>query len=154
MTPLAIAQLVLFFAVLLLLTRPLGRYLARVMEGEPIFLQRPLGWLERGTYRVLGVDPAQDMRWTTYAVSMLAFSLVSMLFSYAVLRLQGLLPLNPQGFDGRQMPADLAFNVVNQVSFRVPDLAALRRKLQQLVADEKYEDAARVRDQIRRLEEG
>ena len=115
MTPLAIAQIALFFVLLLALVRPLGVYMARVLEGERTFLQGGLGWLERGTYRLLGISPAENMKWTTYAVSLLLFSLVSLLFSYAVLRLQGYLPLNAQGLGGAQMPPDLAFNTA--VSF-------------------------------------
>jgi potassium-transporting ATPase potassium-binding subunit len=115
MTVFAILQILAFFGALLLLTKPLGAYMARVYAGEKTFLHRPLGWLERGTYRLLGVDPAQDMKWTTYSVAMLLFSLASLLFTYATLRLQGVLPLNPQGFGAEQMPADLAFNTA--VSF-------------------------------------
>ncbi|RYZ10282.1 MAG: potassium-transporting ATPase subunit KdpA [Myxococcales bacterium] len=117
MTAMATLQLVLFLGTLLLLTRPLGAYMARVFgdgrERPP--LHRLLGWLERGAYRALGVDPQRDMSWTTYAVALLLFSLVSTLFSYAVLRLQGVLPLNPQSFGAEQVPADLAFNAA--VSF-------------------------------------
>ena len=115
MTALAIVQLLLFFAILVLLTNPLGAYLARVFAGERTLLQRPLGWLERGTYRLLGIDPDQDMKWTSYAIAMLLFSLVGVLFSYAALRLQGYLPLNPQSLGSKQMPPDLAFNTA--VSF-------------------------------------
>ncbi len=115
MTAFAWIQLLLFFGALLLLTKPLGSHMARVFGGERTFLARPLGWLERGSYRVLGVDPARDMKWTTYCVALLTFSLASGLFSYAALRLQGLLPLNPQHFGAEQMPADLAFNTA--VSF-------------------------------------
>jgi K+-transporting ATPase ATPase A chain len=89
--------------------------MAKVYSGEQTFLHRGLGWLERGTYRLLGVDPEQNMKWTTYAVAMLMFSLVSLLFTYAALRLQGFLPLNPQHYGAAQMPADLAFNTA--VSF-------------------------------------
>jgi potassium-transporting ATPase potassium-binding subunit len=115
MTAFAILQMALFFGLLLALTKPFGSYMAKVFSGEKTFLTRGLGWLERGTYRALGVDPAQDMKWTTYSVAMLLFSLVSLLFTYAALRLQGFLPLNPQGFGGRQMTPDLAFNTA--VSF-------------------------------------
>jgi K+-transporting ATPase ATPase A chain len=110
MTPIAILQIALYFGILLLITKPLGSYMARVFEGEKTFMHRGLGWLERGTYRVLGVDPERNMKWTEYAVAMLMFSLVSMVFTYAVLRLQGVLPLNPQHFGTKQMTADLAFN--------------------------------------------
>src|SRR5512138_2573562 len=91
-------QIVLFFAILLAITKPLGSHMARVFSGERTFLHRPLGWIERGTYRLLGIDPSEDMKWTTYAVAMLAFSLTSLLFTYAALRLQGVLPLNPQHY--------------------------------------------------------
>lgn len=115
MSAMSILQLLLYFGVLLLITKPLGAFMATVLQGERTFLSRPLGWLERGTYRALGVDPNADMKWTSYAQALLAFSLVSLLFTYGVLRLQGLLPLNPQGFGAKQMPPDLAFNTA--VSF-------------------------------------
>ncbi len=115
MTALGILQLVLYFGILLLITKPLGAYMARVFEGEQTFLSKRLGWLERGTYELLGVDPAADMKWTKYAGAMLAFSLASLLFTYGALRLQGLLPLNPQHFGAKQMTPDLAFNTA--VSF-------------------------------------
>jgi K+-transporting ATPase ATPase A chain len=111
----ATLQLVLFFGILLLLTKPLGSYMARVFEGENTFMHRGLGCLERGAYRALGVKPEENMKWTTYAVAMLMFSLASLLFTYLALRLQGVLPLNPQGFGAKQMMPDLAFNAA--VSF-------------------------------------
>jgi len=115
MTALATLQIVLFFGILLLITKPLGTYMARVFEGEKTILQRPLGWLETGTYRALGIDPKEDMKWTTYSVAMLMFSAATAVFTYVALRLQGVLPLNPQHFGTKQMPADLAFNT--SVSF-------------------------------------
>ena len=74
MTAFAWLQLLLFFGILLLITKPLGTYMANVFSGHTTFLHRPLGWLERGTYRLLGVDPETDMKWTTYAVAMLMFT--------------------------------------------------------------------------------
>jgi potassium-transporting ATPase potassium-binding subunit len=115
MTALSILQIVLFFGLLLLITKPLGAYMARVFAGEKTFLHRVFGGLERGTYRLLGINPEEDMKWTTYAIAMLAFSLATLLFTYVVLRLQGMLPLNPQHFDTKQMTPDLAFNTA--VSF-------------------------------------
>jgi len=115
MTVQAIILLLLYFGVLLLITKPLGAYMARVFEGERTFLHGALGWLERGTYRALGVDPNENMKWTTYSVAMLMFSLATLIFSYVALRLQGVLPLNPQHFGARQMPEHLAFNTA--VSF-------------------------------------
>lgn len=115
MAPSSLLLGAVYIGILLLITRPLGAYMARVFQGERTLLQPLLGRLERGTYRLLGIDPAEDMRWTTYSVALLVFSLASLLFSYAVLRLQGLLPLNPQGLGAAQMPPDLAFNTA--VSF-------------------------------------
>jgi K+-transporting ATPase ATPase A chain len=108
-------QLILYFGLLLLITKPLGAYMAQVFAGEETLLHRPLGWLERSTYRLLGVNPSEDMKWTRYATALLVFSLVSLVFTYATLRLQGVLPLNPQGFGAQQMTPDLAFNTA--VSF-------------------------------------
>lgn len=103
-------QILVFFGLILLLTKPLGAYMARVFEGERTFLSPVFGWLERLIYKITGVSPEEDMKWTKYAMSMLVFSAVGMLLTYVLLRVQGLLPLNPQGFDGKQMTPDLAFN--------------------------------------------
>src|SRR5262245_24085438 len=115
MTAMGILQLALYAGLLFLIVKPLGSYMASVFEGQKTFLSRPLGWLERGTYRVLGIDPDHDMKWTEYAIAMLIFSLASLVFTYAALRLQGVLPLNPQHFGTKQMTPDLAFNTA--VSF-------------------------------------
>lgn len=115
MTNFGILQLALYAGLLLLIVKPLGSYMARVFEGQSSFLSRRLGWFERGTYRALGVNPDHDMKWTEYAVSMLLFSLASLVFTYAALRLQGVLPLNPQHLGTKQMTPDLAFNTA--VSF-------------------------------------
>src|SRR5262249_55468723 len=65
---------------------------------------------ERLLYKIFGVKEDEDMQWTTYAFAMLLFSVVGLILSYAILRLQQFLPLNPQHYDTRQMPPDLAFN--------------------------------------------
>ena len=85
-------QIAFFSIALLLVTKPLGIYVFKVYDGSMRWL-RPL---ERVIYRVGGVDPDEDQHWTRYAASMLIFSAASMLLTYAVLRLQHLLPLNPQ----------------------------------------------------------
>ena len=85
-------QIGLFVAIVLLVTKPLGLYLTAVYEGRV----RWLAPVERGLYRAAGIDPNTDQHWTAYAAAMLAFSAVSMLLTYAVLRLQHLLPLNPE----------------------------------------------------------
>jgi len=87
-------QIAFYSVVLLLITKPLGMYVLKVYDGSLTWL-RPV---ERVLYRAAGVDPAEDQHWTRYTASMLIFSAVSMLLTYVVLRLQHLLPLNPQGF--------------------------------------------------------
>lgn len=99
-------QIILFFLIILVVTKPMGLYLAYVFEGKAQWL----GWLERPFYKTLGIRADEDQDWRHYAFSLLAFSGVSMLLTYALLRLQGSLPLNPQGFSGKQMTPHLAFN--------------------------------------------
>ena len=108
MTTLGWAQIALFFAVVLSLVKPLGAYLHRVFEGAEQPLPRVLGRVERLLYRLCGVDPASEQTWSAYAFSLLAFSLCGLLVTYALERLQGVLPFNPQHL-GAIEPA-LAFN--------------------------------------------
>ena len=108
MTVAAWGQLALFSALVLLTTKPLGLYMARVFEGEHRPLPRVLGPVERFLFRLSGVDPSVEQTWVGYTASVLAFSLFSMGVTYAILRLQHVLPLNPQRF-GPVDPA-LAFN--------------------------------------------
>jgi K+-transporting ATPase ATPase A chain len=110
-----IAQILLFFGIILLLTRPMGAYMARVFSGERTMLEPVLRPVERLFYRIFGINDQDDMPWTTYTFALLMFSLVGALLTYALLRLQGHLPLNPQRFTGREMTPDLAFNTA--VSF-------------------------------------
>jgi len=100
----------LFFGVILLLTKPLGAYMARVFQGERTFLTPVLRPIERLFYKLFGVKEDEDMKWTTYTFAMLMFSVVGGLLTYALLRLQGYLPFNPQHFTGKEMTADLSFN--------------------------------------------
>ena len=102
-------QIAVFIALVLAVTKPLGIFMARVFTLERTFLDPVLRPLERLIYKLTGVDERHEMRWTEYAVSMLLFSLVSMLVLYAMQRLQGYLPFNPQRFGGVS-PAHLAFN--------------------------------------------
>jgi potassium-transporting ATPase potassium-binding subunit len=113
MTSNALLQIGLYLAVLLLLVKPLGSYMARVYEGEPVLIGKLLGPLERFLYRAAGVKPETEMTWKGYAVAMLLFNTAGIFVVYALQRLQGVLPLNPQG-----LPAttpDLAFDTA--VSF-------------------------------------
>jgi potassium-transporting ATPase potassium-binding subunit len=89
-------QILVFFAAIFAVTPPFGAFLYRVLEGEAHFLRRPLGWLERLVLRTSGVD-GREQAWPAYALALLAFSAFSMLVTYALQRLQHLLPFNPQG---------------------------------------------------------
>jgi len=108
-----LVQVGLYLLVLVALVRPLGRYMARVYEGERTWLSPLLSPLERLVYRVAGVDPRSEHDWKQYALAALLFNLVGLLVLYLLQRLQGVLPLNPQGF-GAVAP-DSAFNTA--VSF-------------------------------------
>ncbi len=108
MTTNGVLQLVLYLVILLALAKPLGAYMARVYEGRPFGLDRALGSLERLVYRLCGVRPSEEMGWKVYAVTMLLFNFVGMLLVYLLQRVQGALPLNPQGF-GAVSP-DSSFN--------------------------------------------
>ena len=88
-------QFVAFFGVLLLLMRPLGLYIARVVEGEKTFLDPLLRPIERLFYRVCGIQADQEMSWQQYSVAMLIVSFVSLLLTYVIERAQSLLPWNP-----------------------------------------------------------
>src|SRR5271154_7134780 len=101
-------QVFFFFALVLLCAKPLGLYMARVFERERTFADRVFRPLERLIYRLTGIDETHEMRWTEYAVVMLLFSLVTMLVTYAIERLQHLLPLNPQHLAA--VAPDLALN--------------------------------------------
>ena len=89
-------QILLFIAVILLLAKPMGSYLTSVFERRRTILDPVLAPCERLLYRLTGVDPDKEMRWTEYTIVMLIFSAATMLFTYVVERLQGFLPLNPQ----------------------------------------------------------
>ncbi len=102
-------QIFVFLALIFLVTKPLGIFMARVFSGERTFLDPLLRPVERLLYRVTGVDEKHEMRWTEYATAMLLFSAVSMLLLYLIQRIQYWLPFNPQHFAGVE-PEHLAFN--------------------------------------------
>src|SRR5689334_20914268 len=104
------AQILLFFALILVVTKPLGSYMATIFEGRRNFATRVLGPLERGIYRVCGIDTNVDQRWTSYAASLLAFSVAGAVLLYVIQRLQQWLPFNPQHFSAGNVSPDLAFN--------------------------------------------
>jgi K+-transporting ATPase ATPase A chain len=102
-----------FVGILLGLTRPMGTWLFALYEGRRTPLHRVLGPVENGFYKLAGIDPGVEQSWRRYAVHMLIFNTVLLLLTYAVLRLQGVLPVNPLGYAG--VSEHLAFNTA--VSF-------------------------------------
>jgi K+-transporting ATPase ATPase A chain len=102
-------QILFFLALIFLVTKPMGVFMTKVFNRERTFMDPVLRPLEKLLYRVTGVDENHEMRWTEYAVSMLLFSLVSMLVLYLMERVQGFLPFNPQKL-GAVSPPQLAFN--------------------------------------------
>ena len=102
------AQIGLFFVAILAATAPLGRFMTRVFRRERTWLDPVLQPLERLIYRVTRVDQHHEMRWTEYAIAMLAFSATSMLLLYLIQRMQLWLPWNPQRLES--VTPGLAFN--------------------------------------------
>jgi len=122
MTVLGIAQIVIFFAIVVAITKPIGIFMHRVFEGERTFLHPVFRPLERLIYWLGGVHENEEQSWIRYSASMISLSIFSFLFVYALQRLQGYLPLNPMHFSTPQAPQnatamtpDLAFNTA--VSF-------------------------------------
>lgn len=113
MTANGLLQIAIFFGIIILLTKPLGGYMTRVFAGDRTFLSPLFQPIERFFYRIAGVDPGEEQRWTTYALSMLFFNLAGFVLLYVMQRFQSVLPLNPQGMS--DVAPDLAFNTA--VSF-------------------------------------
>lgn len=93
-----ILQYVLYLAILVALSIPLGKYMGKVMDGEPVFLSKIVGPIERCIYKIFGVDPEEDMDWKMYAVCAIAFNVFGFLFLFLMQLFQDKLPWNPQGF--------------------------------------------------------
>ncbi|MBL9144843.1 MAG: potassium-transporting ATPase subunit KdpA [Verrucomicrobiaceae bacterium] len=107
-------QFAFFLGLLTIITKPIGLYLVQVLDvNGRTWLDPLLKPVERLTYRLIGIDPQREQTWKGYTFAMLAFSFIGIVFTYAILRLQGLLPLNPQGLPG--LSHHLAFNTA--VSF-------------------------------------
>lgn len=117
MTSLGISQILVFFLIVLAITKPIGTFMFRVFEGEKTFLHPVLRPLEKLIYWVGGVREGEEQSWLTYAASVISISIFSVLFVYVIQRLQGHLPLNPMHFstphapqNATPMTPDLAFN--------------------------------------------
>jgi potassium-transporting ATPase potassium-binding subunit len=113
MNALGTFQIVLYVGVLVALAKPLGGFMAKVYQGERTFLSPLFGPVERGIYRLAGVDPAAESHWKRYALGVLLFNFIGFVFVYLLQRLQGALPLNPQHFSA--ISPDSSFNTA--VSF-------------------------------------
>src|SRR5574341_734875 len=111
MTVIGWIQILLFSAIVFALTKPIGVYMFRILEGDRQPLPRFFGPIERWTYKLCGVDPQEQHDWKQYAVAMLLFSAITMLVTYAIERLQHVLPLNPAKLG--PVPADLAFGTAS-----------------------------------------
>jgi K+-transporting ATPase ATPase A chain len=112
MNALGTIQILVYFAIIIALTKPIGIYMQKVFAGERTFLSPVLRPFEVLWYKLCGVDENEDQKWTQYTIGMLIFSVVGMLFTYVALRLQGSAPafLNPQKYGGDQMTPHLAWN--------------------------------------------
>jgi len=113
MTGQSFLQIAIYVIVLIALAKPLGSYMARVYQDESVGLNRWLAGVERLFYRLSGVKPEQEMRWTQYAIAVLVFNLLGLLTVYGLQRFQDILPLNPQALPA--ISPDSAFNTA--VSF-------------------------------------
>ena len=109
----ALCLVLVLFALLVACVKPLGLYVANVVEGRPVWITRLGGPLERGLYALAGVRPQEEMSWKTYALALIVFNTVGLILVYALQRLQQWLPLNPQGLGA--VSAQSSFNTA--VSF-------------------------------------
>jgi potassium-transporting ATPase potassium-binding subunit len=116
MTAIGWFQIISYILIILLITKPFGTYMYKVFEGERTFMTPVLRWMEVLIYRVGGVREAEEQPWTAYTVAMLVFSAVTLLLTYAILRWQAFLPLNPEHLGSPAAPSwatamtpDLAF---------------------------------------------
>ena len=91
-------QLIFYMVVLLALAKPLGTFMAKVYQGEHTFLDPVFGPVEQFIYRLAGVHADEEMNWKVYAIALMLFNVLGLFVVYALQRLQGFLPLNPEGF--------------------------------------------------------
>jgi K+-transporting ATPase ATPase A chain len=115
MTTPGVLQIVVFFLVVVALTKPMGLFLTQVYEGRRTFLHPVLRWLEALIYKLCGIREDEEQKWTQYSFALILFSVVGVVLAYVLQRAQGHLPLNPQNFGTPVMTPDLAFNTA--VSF-------------------------------------
>jgi K+-transporting ATPase ATPase A chain len=92
--------------IILALAKPMGTFMAKLFAGQKTLLHPVIRPLEKLTYKLIGVNEASEQRWTQYTGALIAFSIFSFLFVYVLQRLQGVLPLNPQGFNQTNVTPD------------------------------------------------
>lgn len=109
MTPFGWLQIVVYFAILILMVKPLGSFIAKVFEGQRTILTPVFKPVEKILYRLAGVDPSVEMGWKEYTIAMLLFNFIGIVFLYILIQIQGSLPFDPSAFGG--MPFHSALNV-------------------------------------------
>lgn len=107
----SMVQYIFYLAFLVALAIPVGSYISKAMEGKPVFLSRILRPCENGIYKLLHINENENMGWKKYLFCALAFNLAGLIFLFAILMLQGVLPWNPQGMEG--LSWHLAFNTAS-----------------------------------------
>lgn len=106
-------QLIIFIVLLLIVTPPIGVWIAKVLKNESHILTKPFGWLEKLIYSISGITPSKEMNWKEYCISLLVFNALGFFVVFLLQLFQKILPLNPQGLEGTSL--HLAFNTA--VSF-------------------------------------
>ncbi|MCE7698257.1 MAG: potassium-transporting ATPase subunit KdpA [Methanobacterium paludis] len=96
----SLIYIILFFVVAILLAWPLGKYMSKVFSGEKNFMTPLVRPVEKFIYRICGVDEAEEMTWKGYAKALILFNILAILFVFIIQLIQGILPLNPEGFSG------------------------------------------------------
>src|SRR5258708_1879333 len=111
-------QIALFTLLIAWSVRPLGGYMTRVFQGEPTALGPLLGPIERGIYRLAGIDATAEQTWLDYALALIAFNAAGVAALYALQRLQGVLPFNPQHFPavGPELALNTAISFASNTS--------------------------------------
>src|SRR5690349_21492615 len=108
MTPTGLFQILVYFLIVLAITKPAGIFMTRLFNGDRTFLHPLLRWLEVLIYKLTGIREDVEQRWTQYAGSLLSLSVFSFLLAYVLQRAQAYLPLNPQNFGTPNVTPDLA----------------------------------------------
>ena len=121
-------QILIFIALVILITKPIGIFLTHVFTGERTFLHPLLRPIERLIFRVTGVDETREMRWTEYAAALLLFSAVSLLVLYALQRLQGMLPLGRSALLS-PLRSWVGLSARNSLAAGAPDVVSLPHPL-------------------------